>query len=64
MNAAIEYLMQFPDPNLNMSKFEDASGVGVVVTDAIIKEEVSKVINAAKVKYHDGNRLVQNLNFL
>ena len=54
LNAAIEYLMQFPDPNLNVEKFEESSGVGVVVTEAMIKEEVGKVISAAKVGYHFG----------
>ncbi len=54
LNAAIEYLMQYPDPNLNVEKFEESSGVGVVVTEDMIKEEVGKAISAAKVCYHVG----------
>jgi len=49
LNAALEYLMQFPDVNLNKEKFEAACGVGIVVSDAMIKDEVSKVVSAAKV---------------
>lgn len=63
MNAAIEYLMQFPDPNLNVTKFEEASGVGIVVTDAMIKEEVNKIISAAKVKLSRGELTCEKTEF-
>jgi hypothetical protein len=32
VNAALEYLMQKPDANVDVAAFETACGVGVVVT--------------------------------
>ena len=48
LNAALEYLMQKPDVNLNVAAFEDACGVGVVVTPEMIETEVEKAVAAVK----------------
>lgn len=48
MNAALDYLLHKPDANLDVAAFEEACGVGVVVTPEMIEAEVEKVISAIK----------------
>lgn len=48
LNAALDYLMQHPDANVNVASFDEACGVGIVVTPEMIETEVEKVIAAVK----------------
>jgi glutaminyl-tRNA synthetase len=44
----LDYLMHNPDASVNVAAFEEACGVGIVVTPETIEAEVEKAIGAVK----------------
>jgi len=48
VQAALEYLMQNPKPEVDLAAFESHCGVGIVVTPEMIESEVEKAIGKVK----------------
>lgn len=64
VDAALEYVISHPNKELNAAEFEEACGVGVVVSPEEIEQEVEKLIQKHKEEIKEKRYNIRLQNFI